>query len=317
MSPDEKRRFAADVVEGLSAEPRHIPCKYLYDERGSELFEAICETDDYYVTRADLALHETHLDEIAAAIGPEAHIIELGSGAGVKIRSILAAVRRPRAYTAIEISREALAQSVAALSEQFPDLEIRSLQADYTHPIPDDAFRLDPPARRRVIYFPGSTISNFTHDQAHAFLSRMAVMAGPGGCALIGVDLVKPAERLVRAYDDRDGVTAAFNLNLLDRLESDLGAELDREAFEHRAVYNERFERIEMHLIARRPTEIRLEGKTFRFAPGETIHTENSHKYSIESFRELVQGTGLELVETWTDPDGLFSMHHLEGTGTG
>ena len=312
MNPEDRARFLADVVEGLSSDTPSIPCKYLYDDRGSELFERICETADYYVTRADLALHEAHLDEIEAAIGPDAHIIEFGSGAGIKIRKILGASDHLRAYTPIEISGEALAQSVAALEEQFPDMEIRPLQADYTQDIPAGRFRLDPPARRRVIYFPGSTISNFTHSEAREFLTRMARIAGPGGGALIGVDLVKPAERLERAYDDSEGVTAAFNCNLLTRLADDLDADVDRSAFEHNAVYNDAEQRVEMHLVATAPTKIRLGDRTFGFEAGDTIHTENSHKYSIESFRDLVTGTGLHPVTVWTDPDGLFSMHYLE-----
>lgn len=312
MNPDEREQFRADALAGLAARPRAIPCKYLYDERGSALFEGICETGDYYVTRADLALHEAHLDEIEAAIGPDAHIIEFGSGAGIKIRKILGASDHLRAYTPIEISGEALAQSVAALEEQFPGMEIRPLQADYTQDIPAEKFRLDPPARRRVIYFPGSTISNFTHDEAHAFITRMARIAGPGGGALIGVDLIKAPERLERAYDDAEGVTAAFNRNLLARLENDLGAALEADAFEHRAVYDAERERIEMHLVAARDTAIELDGRRFDFAAGDSIHTENSHKYSIEGFRALVEGTGFRPVDVWTDPDGLFSMHYLE-----
>jgi len=312
LNRDETEQFRADVLAGLATEPKSIPCKYLYDERGSALFEAICETADYYVTRADLALHEAHLDEIEAAIGPDAHIIEFGSGAGIKIRKILGHADHLRAYTPIEISGEALAQSVAALAEQFPDMEIRPLEADYTHDIPAEAFRLDPPAKRRVIYFPGSTISNFTHAEARAFLGRMARIAGPGGSALIGVDLVKPAARLERAYNDADGVTAAFNLNLLARLETELGASLDETAFAHEARYNPEAERMEMHLVARRATAIELDGRRFEFAAGDSIHTENSHKYSIDGFRALVEGTGLHPVEVWTDPDGLFSMHYLE-----
>jgi len=311
INDTERKDFKADVIAGLSASPRSLPCKYLYDERGSELFEGICETKDYYVTRADLALHQAHLEEIAERIGPNAHIIEFGSGAGIKIRIILEATH-PRAYTPIEISGEALTQSVAALSEQFPELDIRPLQADYTKPVPDEHLELDPPARHRVVYFPGSTISNFTHAEAHEFLSRMAHIAGPAGGVLIGVDLVKPAERLQRAYDDSEGVTAAFNLNLLRRLEKDLGAKIDREAFRHRAVYNEDHQRVEMHLVAEHSTAIELDGHRFEFGAGDFIHTESSHKYTIDGFLELVRDTGLHPVATWTDPDGLFSMHYLE-----
>jgi len=312
MTPEHIEQFERDVLAGLSADQPNIPCKYLYDERGSELFEAICDTSDYYVTRADLALHESHLDDIVAAIGPRAHIIELGSGAGVKIRSILEAADHPRAYTAIEISREALHQAAEALHQQFPDLEIHSLAADYTQPIDDDAFVLAPPARRRVVYFPGSTISNFTHDEAHVFMGRMGRMAGPGGGVLIGVDLVKPGEVLERAYDDSEGVTAAFNMNLLTRLSNDLHATLDPEAWRHRAMWNADEQRVEMLLVAGRDTSIVLNGQEFSFAAGDFIHTENSHKYTRESFEALLDGTGLTRVDTWTDPDGQFCMHYLK-----
>ena len=306
--------FLRDALEGLSRAQRELPCKYLYDERGSELFEAICDTGEYYVTRADLALHETHLNEIVGRIGPEAHIVEFGSGAGIKIRSILAACERPRAYTPIEISGEALEASVSQLAEQFPGLEIRPLEADYTQPVPDKLLALDPPARRRVVYFPGSTISNFTHAEAGAFLTRMRRIAGTDGGVLIGVDLVKDATTLRAAYDDAGGVTAAFNLNLLHRLRNELGATLDPDAFTHEARWNPDERRIEMHLVASRPTRIELDGRHFEFEAGESIHTENSHKYSIDDFRRLAEQSGFGVVETWTDPDGLFSMHYLESS---
>lgn len=304
--------FLRDAVEGLGRSQPELPCKYLYDERGSALFEAICKTRDYYVTRADLALHEAHLHDIVERIGPEAHIVEFGSGAGIKIRSILDACDRPRAYTPIEISGEALDASVEALTRRFPHIEILPLQADYTRPVPDEVLRLDPPARRRVVYFPGSTISNFTHAEAGEFLGRMRRIAGAGGGILIGVDLVKDASILRAAYDDDDGVTAAFNRNLLVRLRDELGAELDPDAFDHEARWNDAEERIEMHLVARRDTAIELDGRRFEFAAGRSIHTENSHKYSIESFRALAASAGLASIRTWTDPDGLFSMHYLE-----
>lgn len=304
--------FLRDAIDGLGCAQPELPCKYLYDERGSELFEAICETGDYYVTRADLALHETHLDEIVERIGPEAHIVEFGSGAGIKIRSILEACDRPRAYTPIEISGEALEASVSQLALQFPELEIRPLEADYTQPVPEATLALDPPARRRVVYFPGSTISNFTHAEAAEFLTRMRRIAGAGGGVLIGVDLVKDIATLRAAYDDADGVTAAFNLNLLHRLRDELGATLDVDAFTHEARWNADKKRIEMHLVALRPTRIDLDGRRFEFSEGESIHTENSHKYSIDDFRRLAERSGFGVIETWTDPDGLFSMHYLE-----
>ena len=309
---DVRQEFLKDVIAGLEGRPRTLPCKYLYDERGSELFEQICDTEEYYVTRADLALHERSLDAIAERVGPEAHIIEFGSGAGIKIRLLLEACERVRAYTPIEISGEALAISVAQLADGFPALDIRPLEADYTQPVPDEALRLDPPARRRVIYFPGSTISNFERHEAHDFLERMRRIAGPGGGVLIGVDLVKDVDRLRAAYDDAAGVTAAFNLNLLERLRNELDAEIENGAFGHEARYDDERQRIEMHLVAERPTRIELAGRHFDFEAGDSIHTENSHKYTVEGFRDLARSAGLRPVETWLDPDGLFSMHYLE-----
>jgi dimethylhistidine N-methyltransferase len=303
--------FLSDVVQGLSGNPRSLPCKYLYDERGSELFEAICDTRDYYVTRADLALHESHLEEISRLIGPNAHVIEFGSGAGVKTRHLLDALDSPRGYTPIEISSAALRASAAELKAQFPELDIEPLRADYTQPIDGEALDLAPPARRRVIYFPGSTISNFEHDEARDFLARMGRIVGPDGGILIGVDLLKDEQRLIQAYDDRDGVTAKFNLNILRRLTRDLDADIDIDAFGHEARFNGDLGRIEMHLVALKDTTIDLDGKRFRFDQGESIHTENSHKYSIEGFTALAESAGLRSDKVWTDPDALFSMHWL------
>lgn len=303
--------FAADVRRGLSAAPRSIPCKYLYDARGSELFEAICRTGDYYVTRADLALHEAHLADMAAAIGPGAHVIEFGSGAGVKTRRLLAGLDEPRAYTPIEISASALKASTRELQRVFPEIEIRPLRADYTRPIPESAVTLDPPAKRRVIYFPGSTISNFTHDEARDFLARMANIVGPKGGVIIGVDLIKSRQRLLAAYDDSNGVTAAFNLNLLARMNRELGCAIPEDAFHHEARFNPDLKRVEMHLVADRDLAVSVDGESFPFRSGDTIHTENSHKYSVKDFRELAERAGLQSKKVWKDPEGLFSTHYL------
>lgn len=306
------QRFLQEVIEGLSRSAPELPCKYLYDARGSELFEAICQTDDYYVTRADLALHEAHIGEISNRIGPAAHIIEFGSGAGIKTRKLLAGLERPRAYTPIEISAAALAASTRELKAAFPEIEMRPLKADYTQPIDGEQLNLDPPAQRRIVYFPGSTISNFEHEEACGFLQRMANIAGDRGAILVGVDLLKPESRLLRAYDDSDGITATFNLNLLERMKRELDAEIDLQAFAHKARFNTEFNRIEMHLVACRPTEIRVGGEVFSFAPGQSIHTENSHKYSVRDFRQLASRAGLKSLQVWKDPEGLFSMHWLE-----
>ncbi len=318
MSANEATRaFLDDVVAGLSATPRCLPCKYLYDARGSELFEAICQTEDYYVTRADLALHEAHIGEISTLAGPGVHVVELGSGAGVKTRKLLAGIYRPRAYTPIEISAAALAVSARELRSAFPDIEIRPLRADYTQPISAELLALDPPAQRRLVYFPGSTISNFEHNEAAVFLQRMANIAGPTGAILIGVDLLKPKQRLLAAYDDRDGITAAFNLNLLHRINRELDATVEVDAFVHEARFNPDQKRIEMHLVAQRPTRIQVGGRSFDFEPGDSIHTENSHKYSVADFRRLAERAGLHSVKVWKDPDNLFSMHWLKTTPDG
>jgi len=307
----ENSDFLADVIAGLSARPRTLPCKYLYDARGSELFEGICDTDDYYLTRADLALHEANIGEISSVIGPNAHVIEFGSGSGIKTRKLLAGLESPRAYTPIEISATALAASARALNSDFPEIEIRPLRADYTQPIDDEALDLDPPATRRAIYFPGSTIGNFERAETIDFLRRMARIAGPNGGILIGIDLLKSEDRLLAAYDDSEGVTARFNLNLLDRMARELDAEIEPDAFAHEARFNDALRRVEMHLVAQRDTAIAVNGHTFRFSAGDSIHTENTHKYSVKDFRELAAKAGLKSEKVWKDPDGLFSTHWL------
>jgi len=309
-------KFLAEVIAGMRSMPPSIPCKYLYDARGSALFEAICRSEDYYVTRADLALHECHMSEISDRIGPEAHIIEFGSGSGIKTRRLLESLERPRAYTPIEISAAALDASVRDLRRELPHIEILPLQADYTKDIPDRHFRLDPPARRRVVYFPGSTIGNFDHDEAIGFLGRMRNIIDGAGAVLIGVDLLKPESRLLRAYDDREGITAEFNRNLLVRMRRELNARIDVDAFRHETRFNRELSRIEMHLVASRATRIEIGEHRFEFDAGDSIHTESSYKYTVDGFRKLGAKAGLESLKVWTDPDELFSMHWLE-TGDG
>ena len=306
--------FLNDALTGLRDEPRWLPCKYLYDEKGSALFEAICDTDDYYVTRADLALHTLCVNEISQLTGKHSHVIEFGSGAGTKTERLLSSLDAPCAYSPIEISPTALEGSVRALEKRFPDLAIRPIEADYTQDIDPSTIKLDPPSDNRLVYFPGSTIGNFTHQEAHHFLKRMGKIAGGNGAILIGVDLVKPVDILLRAYDDAQGITAQFNKNILTRLQTELGAELDLEAFQHEARFNTSLSRVEMHLVATKDTRIHLGTDCFEFVLGESIHTESSHKYSIEGFRALAAAAGLEPVHHWTDPAGLFSMHYLRPT---
>ncbi len=310
-APD-RGEFLEDVLAGLNSSPRTLPCKYFYDQRGSELFEAICECPEYYVTRADLALHEAHLDEISAMIGPDAHVIEFGSGAGIKTHKLLSSLDAPRAYTPIEISKSALAASALELEQEFPEIDIRPLQADYTQDIDADRLNLEPPSRRRVIYFPGSTIGNFDQAEALAFLKRMGKMARSHGAVLIGVDLMKSVDQLIAAYDDKQGQTAAFNINLLKRMQRELGADIEIDAFAHEARFNRDQSRIEMHLVARRRTRLRVGEQDFDFDLGDTIHTESSHKYSISDFQALARRAGLIPLQVWTDPEDLFSMHWIE-----
>lgn len=306
-----------EVLAGLAEAPRTLPYKYLYDERGSKLFEAICETPEYYLTRADLAILEQHLPEMAALVGPDAHVIEFGSGAGIKTRRLLAALESPRAYTPIEISASALRASARRLESSFPEIEIRPLQADYLQLISRENLLLDPPAKRRVVYFPGSTISNFSHDEARHFLTRLRRIVEPDGAVLIGVDLAKDPARLLAAYDDAGGATAAFNLNLLEHINRELDTDFDITGFRHEARYNDALRRIEMHLVATRAMTVTVAGRPFEFTEGESIHTENSHKYSVADFRELATSAGLLSRQVWKDPEGLFSTHYLEPKGTG
>ncbi len=308
---DDRQQFLADVISGLQSTPRSVPCKYLYDARGSALFDAICRTEDYYVTRADLALHDRHLPEICDRIGPQAHIIEFGSGSGLKTRRLLERLQQPRAYTPIEISAAALEASINDLQADLPHIEIQPVQADYTNDIPDRHFQLVPPAKRRVVYFPGSTIGNFDHAEAIAFLQRMRHIAGDSGAVLIGVDLLKPESTLLHAYDDAEGITSEFNRNLLIRMQRELDARVDIDAFRHEARFNRKLSRVEMHLVATRRTNIEIDGQRFEFAPGESIHTENSYKYTIDGFRTLASEANLQSLQVWTDPEELFSMHWL------
>ncbi|HLS05343.1 MAG TPA: L-histidine N(alpha)-methyltransferase [Wenzhouxiangella sp.] len=308
---DNSVQLRSDVLEGLGRQPRSTPSKYLYDARGSELFEQITRLKEYYVTRADLALHRNCLPEISDRVGPQAHIIELGSGAGTKTRLLLQGLNQPRAYTPIEISAAALEQSAKALAEAFPNLLIHPLEADYTAPIPKADLRLEPPARRRVVYFPGSTIGNFDPPDAVAFMKRLRNMMGADGALIVGIDLIKPRPRLIAAYDDSEGVTAAFNLNLLARLKREINAEVDINAFRHEARWNDKHKRIEMHLVAATNTAIVIDDKRFEFRPGESIHTESSYKYTADSFAQLASQAGLRSDGVWYDPDRLFSTHWL------
>ena len=301
--------FLDDVVAGLSRPRKTLPPKYFYDERGSRLFEAICETPEYYLTRAETALMTARAGEMARRLGPRCAVIEYGSGSGRKTRILVEALD-PVAYVAIDIAREQLLATAAAFASDFPRIAVRAVCADYSRPLalPELAQH---GARRRIIYFPGSTIGNLSGAEAVAFLVNARDLAGPGGGMLVGVDLKKDAARLNAAYNDAAGVTAEFNLNLLRRINRELSAGLDLSAFRHLAFYHAARGRIEMHLVNLKDQKIRISGRSFRIRAGESIHTENSCKYSVDEFRRLAGGAGFEPAACWTDPERLFAVHYL------
>lgn len=305
---DFKGEFGRAMIAGLKGAPKSLPCKFFYDEAGSILFDHICELPEYYPTRTELALLERHAEEFAALIGPDAELVEFGAGAGRKVRLLLDALETPRGYLPIDISGDYLQGVAAQLAADYPGLRVRSVIADYTKPF---ALPAKMAGARRVGFFPGSTIGNFPRAEAIAFL-RMAADKLSGGGLLIGVDLVKDPARLHAAYNDAAGVTAAFNKNILARANAELGANFDLDAFAHHAFYDPRAQRIEMHLVSLARQRVRLLGQDILFAEGETMHTEDSHKYTLDGFRSLAREAGFSPRAAWTDPDKLFSIHWLE-----
>jgi len=298
----------SEVLEGIAATPKALPPKLFYDYRGAQLFERICELPEYYLTRTEIAILERHAADIAELVDDGSCLLELGSGAGVKVRLLLEHLR-PTMYVPIDISRQQLRTSAENLAADYNWLEVHPVCADYCQPLDLDFF---PDDTRRLVFFPGSTLGNFEPDDAQAFLENLRSLVGEGGSLLISIDLKKEFKRLEAAYDDAAGVTAAFNLNILARLQRDLGAELDPGGFRHQAFYNRDAGRVEMHLISRRPQTMVVDGQKFHFDEGETIHTENSYKYSIEEFQGLARRAGYRLVRVWTDPESLFSVHLLQ-----
>jgi dimethylhistidine N-methyltransferase len=301
--------FLADVLEGLNKRQKEIPCKYFYDARGSELFEEITDLDEYYPTRTELAIMTEYAEEMAEALGEGCLLIEYGSGSSRKTRLLLDKLKDPAAYVPIEISREALTASAAELAKAYPSLEILPVWADYTSPI--DLPTPSKPVTHRAVYFPGSTIGNFMPAEAKEFLSHVADVVGPGGGVLIGVDLKKDVATLEAAYDDQEGVTAAFNMNLLERINRELDGEFPLEGFRHRAVYNRERGRVELHLVSQSDQQVRIAGEEIAFKKGETIHTENSYKYDLEEFKALAAMAGFEFKRVWMDRRKLFSVQHL------
>ncbi|MGC2856381.1 L-histidine N(alpha)-methyltransferase [Novispirillum sp. DQ9] len=300
--------FRRAVSVGLRATPKSIPCRFFYDAAGSRLFDRICDLPEYYPTRTELRLLSDNAPEFAHLMGPGAEVVEFGAGSGVKVRLLLDALERPAIYRPIDISGEHLLTSAQALARDYADLSVRPVIADFTQPIPLPAPR---PGVRRVGFFPGSTIGNLPPAEAVRFL-RGAARLLRGGGLLIGVDLLKDPEVLRRAYDDSQGVTAAFNRNILVRANRELDADFDPERFAHRALFNGEHRRIEMHLVSQGAQTVRVAGEVFAFADGEGIHTENSYKYTLKGFRHLAASAGFTPVRAWTDPDRLFSLHWME-----
>lgn len=296
-----------EVLQGLAARPRCIAPKFFYDERGSRLFDAICDLPEYYPTRTEMGILECCADEVARLIGPETSLIELGSGASKKIRLMLEAVR-PKRYVGVDISREFLRQSVERLALDCPWLEVHAARADFMQ---DLVLPQGMEQGKKLAFFPGSTIGNFEPHQARLFLQRVRRMIKPDGALLIGVDLKKDPKILHAAYNDSAGITAQFNLNLLQRLRDELNAEINPQGFEHRAFYNDKRGRIEMHLVSCYRQEIRVHGQRFHFEAEESIHTENSYKYSVEEFHALARAAGLRPRQVWLDDARLFSVHYL------
>ena len=302
--------FRDDVVRGLSCDHKRLPCKYFYDQRGSALFEAICELDEYYLTRTELAIMDRSVKEITSQFGTDVMLIEFGSGSSRKTRMLLDHLRDLAAYVPIDISRDHLMQTAADLATAYPRVELLPVCADFSKP-----FQLPSASRtplRNIVYFPGSTIGNFRPDDAVALLSRIAAMCGAGGGLLIGIDLKKDTGVLEAAYNDSAGITAQFNLNLLLRINRELGADFDLDRFQHLATYNQSRGRIEMYLASRCDQTVTLGEHQFEIANGEAIRTEYSHKYDVGQFDRMANAAGFCLRQCWQDELARFGILYFE-----
>ncbi len=305
FEPDDQD-FLSAILKGLSQPQKFIASKFFYDEAGSQLFEAICQLEEYYPTRTELGILERHKGEMAALAGSQCHLVEFGSGSSIKVRILMDALDKPLVYVPIDISRDHLALSAADFARRFPAVTVAAICADYT-----SDFELPPITDGQYVgFYPGSTIGNFTPEDATGFLRRVKNKLNGGGF-LIGVDLVKETAILNAAYDDKKGVTADFNKNLLHRCNRKLAANFDLTQFDHRAFFNETESRIEMHLVSTCRQDVTISGRCFSFEAGESIHTENSYKYTIGGFQELALNSGFTPVKVWTDADQLFSVHYL------
>jgi dimethylhistidine N-methyltransferase len=302
-------RLREDVLAGLALPQKSIPPKYFYDEPGCRLFEAICELPEYYLTRTETAILRGHIADIVQFVGPDAELIEYGSGVQAKTRILIQALQT-RLYVPIDIALGTLEASSKELASRFPWLNIVGICADYTRPLALPSFA-GVPIRRKAAFFPGSTVGNFTPAEALRFLRQVHRSVGAGGALLIGVDLKKDKATLDAAYADAKGVTARFNLNLLARINRELGADFQTNRFRHKGFYDATQGRVEMHLESLHSQIVHVDGQRFDFRPGETIHTEISCKYSIAEFQELGKRAGFSPEKVWTDPEQLFSIHGM------
>ncbi len=309
LQSDASSLFLQEALAGLQSTPKTLPCKYFYDLRGSQLFDQICELPEYYPTRTEAGIMEDHIAEMAAVFGPDCLLVEYGSGSSTKTRILLDHLPHLAGYVPMDISREHLHRTAKGLAAAYPHLEILPLCADYTAPfeLPEATGEV----QSRVVYFPGSTIGNFHRPDAAAFLGRIAEVCGPGGGLLIGVDLRKSPQILEAAYNDAQGVTAAFNLNLLRRLNAELGADFDLGSFAHQAFYEEAIGRIEMHLQSLEAQTVHLGGQEVSFDQGETIWTECSYKYSLPELAAMAESAGFAVQQVWTDAEQKFSVQYL------
>lgn len=298
----------AEIIEGLSRRPKALSPKFFYDERGSQLFDAICELPEYYLTRTELSIMQAHVGDIVSLIGPQASLIEFGSGSSLKTRLLLEHLDRPAAYVPVDIAEKHLLAAAESIAGDYPAVEVWPVLADFMQP-----FDLPNPTvmpLRNLVYFPGSTIGNFEPEDAHALLKVMYQEAGEDGALLIGVDLQKERSIIERAYNDGAGVTAEFNLNMLAHINKEYGANFNPELFRHRAVYNHDRGRMELYLVSECEQIVRIDGKSFRFAKGESLLTEYSHKYTLEGFAALARRAGFVVDTVWTDEDSLFSVQY-------
>ena len=301
--------FLAEVLIGLRKPQKELPSKYFYDERGSQLFESICELKEYYIPRIEASIMQAHIKEMVELIGPRVLVIEHGCGNCEKVRFLMDHLHDPAAFIPIDISQEQLLQVAKELDSIYPQLQVLPVCADYT-----SSFELPVPKReskRTVVYFPGSTISNFDPIPAKHFLEHIASLCGSGGALLIGVDLKKDPAVLHNAYNDSEGVTAAFNLNLLERINREFDCDFQLDAFEHYAFYNPRESRVEMHLVSQRGQVVHIDGKTISFAKGESIWTENSYKYNLDEFEQMAAAAGFRVERVWVDDRQWFSVQYL------